>query len=83
MAEKIHPNVPVAFERLAGAFISMRLELDFFQAGLQRLQALESGDLGEQFDAELRVERLRELRLKMRGEGTLKREQHTMKGARV
>ena len=48
--------------------ISLRLELDFFRAGMARLIALESGDLAEQFDAELRVEQLQQLRLRMRGQ---------------
>lgn len=59
--------------------ISMRLEMDLFQAALQRLQALESGDLGEQFDAELRVEQLRQARLRMRGQSGLKPELQTQR----
>lgn len=59
--------------------ISLRIELDFFRAGMARLIALESGDLAEQFDAELRVEQLQQLRLRMRGQNGLKPELQTQR----
>jgi hypothetical protein len=60
--------------------ISIRLESDFFKAQLMSAALVGSPDLALRYEAEVEVERLRELRMRMRGEGTLKREQQTMKG---
>jgi hypothetical protein len=65
--------------------ISLRLEMDYC-AALQRQNLVFSADDAraerERAAAVREVQRLRGLREQMRGEGTLKREQHTMKGAR-
>ena len=63
--------------------ISFKVESDFFKAQLMSAALVGSADLGMRFEAEVEVERLRELRLRMRAQGqrnTLKREQPTMKG---
>ena len=65
--------------------ISFKVESDFFKAQLMSAALVGSPDLGMRFEAEVEVERLRELRMKMRAQGqrsTLKCEQQTMKGDR-
>jgi hypothetical protein len=63
--------------------ISIRLESDFFRAQLMSAALVGSPDLALRYEAEVEVERLRELRMRMRAQGKmsgLKREQQTMKG---
>ena len=63
--------------------ISFKVESDFFKAQLMSAALVGSPDMALRYEAEVEVERLRELRLRMRAQGqrnTLKREQQTMKG---
>ena len=60
--------------------ISFKVESDFFKAQLMSAALVGSPDLALRYEAEVEVERLRELRLRMRAQGqrnTLKREQQT------
>jgi predicted thioredoxin/glutaredoxin len=65
--------------------ISFKVESDFFKAQLMSAALVGSPDLALRYEAEVAVERLREIRMRMRAQGqmsTLKREQQTMKGDR-
>ncbi len=59
--------------------ISFKVESDFFKAQLMSAALVASPDLALRYEAEVEVERLRELRMRMRAQGlmsTLKREQN-------
>jgi hypothetical protein len=62
--------------------ISMKLESDFFRAQLMSASLVASPDLALRYEAEAEVERLRELRMRMRAQGLsgLKAELQTRKG---
>jgi hypothetical protein len=62
--------------------ISMRLESDFFRAQLMSAALVASPDLALRYEAEVEVERLRVLRMRMRAKGLsgLKAELRTRKG---
>jgi hypothetical protein len=65
--------------------ISMKLESDFFRAQLMSAALVASPDLALRYEAEVEVERLRELRMRMRAQGLmsgLKAELQTRKGGR-
>jgi hypothetical protein len=60
--------------------ISFKVESDFFKAQLMSAALVGSPDLALRYEAEVEVERLRELRMRMWAQGqmsTLKREQQT------
>jgi hypothetical protein len=63
--------------------ISMKLESDFFRAQLMSAALVASPDLALRYEAEVEVERLREIRMRMRAQGQmsgLKAELQTRKG---
>jgi hypothetical protein len=62
--------------------ISFKLESDFFRAQLMSAALVASPDLALRYEAEVEVERLRELRMRMRGENGLKPELQTKGDAR-
>jgi len=65
--------------------ISFKVESDFFKAQLMSAALVGSADLALRYEAEVEVERLREIRMKMRGQGQmngLKPELPTLKGDR-
>jgi hypothetical protein len=59
--------------------ISFKVESDFFKAQLMSAALVASPDLALRFEAEVEVERLRELRMRLRAQGLsgLNREQLT------
>lgn len=52
--------------------ISFKVESDFFRAQLMSAALVGSPDLALRYEAEVEVERLREIRMKMRGQSTEK-----------
>jgi|694.fasta_scaffold02660_39 hypothetical protein len=62
--------------------ISFKVESDFFRAQLMSASLVASPDLALRYEAEVEVERLREIRMRMRAQGLsgLKDELQTRKG---
>jgi hypothetical protein len=62
--------------------ISFKVESDFFRAQLMSAALVASPDLALRYEAEVEVERLREIRMRMRAQGLsgLKAELRTRKG---
>jgi hypothetical protein len=60
--------------------ISIRLEMDLFNAALKQRLSINNPDIAVRFQAELELEQVKAKRLKMRGENRLNPELQTKEG---